>query len=122
MKDVFDHIDSNLDARIAHLHHAFILADVPVFVVADAEDEAVVGDEVGDGLEVEVDGTRYDEMHVDGGTANQVFLYPAALEIAAMTATITSAAAATARSGRRTLSEMTAPTMSSSGTWTATAP
>jgi len=28
-------------------------------------------------IEVEVDGRQYDEMHVDGGTASQVFLYPA---------------------------------------------
>ena len=32
-------------------------------------------------LEVEVDGKRYDEMHVDGGTTSQVFLYPAALDL-----------------------------------------
>jgi len=32
-------------------------------------------------LEVEVDGKRYDEMHVDGGTTSQVFLYPAALDM-----------------------------------------
>lgn len=32
-------------------------------------------------MPVEVDGEVYDEMHVDGGTANQVFLYPAALDI-----------------------------------------
>ena len=28
-------------------------------------------------IEVEADGRRYEEMHVDGGTASQVFLYPA---------------------------------------------
>jgi predicted acylesterase/phospholipase RssA len=27
-------------------------------------------------IEVEVDGETYDEMHVDGGTTNQVFIYP----------------------------------------------
>jgi predicted acylesterase/phospholipase RssA len=32
-------------------------------------------------MPVEVDGQVYDEMHVDGGTANQVFLYPAALDV-----------------------------------------
>ena len=32
-------------------------------------------------LEVEADGNRYDEIHVDGGTASQVFLYPAALQV-----------------------------------------
>ncbi|MFZ7126643.1 MAG: patatin-like phospholipase family protein [Desulfobacterales bacterium] len=31
-------------------------------------------------IEVEADGRRYDEIHVDGGTASQVFLYPAALD------------------------------------------
>jgi len=30
-------------------------------------------------IEVEADGMRYDEMHVDGGAASQVFLYPADL-------------------------------------------
>ncbi len=32
-------------------------------------------------IPVEADGQRYDEMHVDGGTSNQVFLYPAALDM-----------------------------------------
>jgi len=32
-------------------------------------------------MPVDVDGQVYDEMHVDGGTANQVFLYPAALDL-----------------------------------------
>jgi predicted acylesterase/phospholipase RssA len=31
-------------------------------------------------VEVEADGQRYDELHVDGGTASQVFLYPADLD------------------------------------------
>ena len=31
-------------------------------------------------IEVEADGERYDELHVDGGTASQVFLYPAELD------------------------------------------
>ena len=31
-------------------------------------------------IEVEANGKRYHEMHVDGGTASQVFLYPAALD------------------------------------------
>ena len=31
-------------------------------------------------FEVEADGRRYDEIHVDGGAASQVFLYPAALD------------------------------------------
>lgn len=35
-------------------------------------------------IEVEAGGETYDEMHVDGGTAAQVFLYPAALSIKAL--------------------------------------
>lgn len=31
-------------------------------------------------IKVEADGKRYDEIHVDGGTASQVFLYPADLD------------------------------------------
>jgi len=31
-------------------------------------------------IEVEADGDRYDEMHVDGGTASQIFLYPAGID------------------------------------------
>jgi hypothetical protein len=32
-------------------------------------------------FEVEADGTTYDEMHVDGGVANQVFVYPLTVDI-----------------------------------------
>ncbi len=31
-------------------------------------------------IEVEVEGSRYDEMHVDGGAASQVFLFPTGLD------------------------------------------
>ena len=31
-------------------------------------------------MPVEADGNHYDEMHVDGGTSNQVFLYPSAVD------------------------------------------
>jgi hypothetical protein len=31
-------------------------------------------------IEVETEGRRFDEMHVDGGTASQVFLYPTGLD------------------------------------------
>lgn len=31
-------------------------------------------------IEVDANGQRYDEMHVDGGASSQVFLYPAALD------------------------------------------
>jgi hypothetical protein len=30
-------------------------------------------------IDVEADGAKYDELHVDGGTTNQVFVYPSAL-------------------------------------------
>ena len=32
-------------------------------------------------IDVEADGKKYQEMHVDGNTANQVFVYPAALRL-----------------------------------------
>jgi predicted acylesterase/phospholipase RssA len=32
-------------------------------------------------IDVEVDGRKYQEMHVDGNTANQVFVYPAAIRL-----------------------------------------
>ena len=32
-------------------------------------------------IEVEAEGRRYDEMHVDGGTTTQVFLFPAELDL-----------------------------------------
>jgi hypothetical protein len=32
-------------------------------------------------IDVEVDGTRYQEMHVDGGAMTQVFLYPASMRL-----------------------------------------
>jgi hypothetical protein len=35
-------------------------------------------------IDVEVDGVRHQEMHVDGGTIAQVFLYPPSLEIGAL--------------------------------------
>lgn len=35
-------------------------------------------------IDVEVDGRRYQEMHVDGGTAAQVFLYPPSLDLKAL--------------------------------------
>ena len=31
-------------------------------------------------IEVETDGQRYDEMHADGGTSTQVFLYPVGIK------------------------------------------
>jgi predicted acylesterase/phospholipase RssA len=35
-------------------------------------------------ISVTVDGRTFDELHVDGGTGNQVFLYPADLSVAAL--------------------------------------
>jgi hypothetical protein len=35
-------------------------------------------------IEVQADGRTYDEMHVDGGTASQVFVYPAGMKLAEM--------------------------------------
>jgi predicted acylesterase/phospholipase RssA len=37
-------------------------------------------------IDVDVNGVRHQEMHVDGGTMAQVFLYPPALDIAALSA------------------------------------
>jgi len=37
-------------------------------------------------IEVEANGQRYDEMHVDGGTGSQVFVYPAAVNWKRITA------------------------------------
>lgn len=36
-------------------------------------------------IPVEADGRRYDELHVDGGTGSQVFVYPAAIDWRAIT-------------------------------------
>jgi predicted acylesterase/phospholipase RssA len=39
-------------------------------------------------LDVEVDGVRHQEMHVDGGAIAQLFLYPPSFELAAMSAKV----------------------------------
>jgi predicted acylesterase/phospholipase RssA len=39
-------------------------------------------------IDVEVDGKRYQEMHVDGGTSAQVFIYPASIRIKEQAAAI----------------------------------
>jgi predicted acylesterase/phospholipase RssA len=36
-------------------------------------------------ITVEIDGKRFDEMHVDGGTGSQVFVYPAAVDFRQIT-------------------------------------
>ena len=38
-------------------------------------------------IDVEVDGKKYQEMHVDGNTANQIFVYPAAVRLKDVAAT-----------------------------------
>jgi predicted acylesterase/phospholipase RssA len=35
-------------------------------------------------IDVEAEGQKYQEMHVDGGTASQVFVYPAAIQLRAL--------------------------------------
>ncbi|HKF43801.1 MAG TPA: patatin-like phospholipase family protein [Thermoanaerobaculia bacterium] len=35
-------------------------------------------------IDVEAEGQKYQEMHVDGGTASQVFVYPAAIQLSAL--------------------------------------
>jgi hypothetical protein len=39
-------------------------------------------------IDVEVEGKKYQEMHVDGNTANQVFIYPTAVRLNDVAATI----------------------------------
>ena len=39
-------------------------------------------------ITVEIDGERFDEMHVDGGTGSQVFVYPAAVDWRQITQTL----------------------------------
>jgi predicted acylesterase/phospholipase RssA len=79
---------TNLDARravvwnvtrIAATHRPDALALVHKILLASA---AIPGTFPPVMIDVEVDGKRYQEMHVDGGTANQVFVYPAASDLA----------------------------------------
>ncbi len=44
-------------------------------------------------IEVEANGQFYDELHVDGGTSSQVFLYPAAIDLARVLKKVESPAA-----------------------------
>jgi hypothetical protein len=37
-------------------------------------------------IDVRVGDNTYEEMHVDGGTANQVFVYPVAADLAKLSA------------------------------------
>ncbi len=79
---------TNLDARraviwnvteIAATHRSDALALVHKILLASA---AIPGTFPPVMIEVEEGGKRYQEMHVDGGTANQVFVYPAASDLA----------------------------------------
>jgi predicted acylesterase/phospholipase RssA len=79
---------TNLDARraviwnvteIAATHRPDALALVHKILLASA---AIPGTFPPVMIDVEEDGKRYQEMHVDGGTANQVFVYPAASDLA----------------------------------------
>jgi hypothetical protein len=51
-------------------------------------------------IEVEANGKRYHEMHVDGGTTTQVFLYPAALDTRKLLSTHRPRTAYVVRNGR----------------------
>ena len=79
---------TNLDARrsvvwnvteIAAMHRPDALALVHKILLASA---AIPGTFPPVMIDVVQDGKHYQEMHVDGGTANQVFVYPAASDLA----------------------------------------
>ena len=79
---------TDLDARravvwnvteIASMHRPGALELVHKILMASA---AIPGTFPPVMIDVELDGKRYAEMHVDGGTANQVFVYPAASDLA----------------------------------------
>jgi predicted acylesterase/phospholipase RssA len=79
---------TNLDARraviwnvteIAATHRKDALELVHKILLASA---AIPGTFPPVMIDVEEDGKHYQEMHVDGGTANQVFVYPAASDLA----------------------------------------
>ena len=65
--------------EIAATHRPDALALVHKILLASA---AIPGTFPPVMIDVEQDGKRYQEMHVDGGTANQVFVYPAASDLA----------------------------------------
>ena len=77
----------NLDAHrpviwniteIAASHHPAALELVQSLLIASS---AIPGTFPPVMINVEVDGKKYQEMHVDGGTAAQVFVYPAAIRL-----------------------------------------
>jgi len=78
---------TNLDARrpviwniteIAASHNPKALELVQKLLIASA---AIPGTFPPVMIDVKVDGKSYQEMHVDGGTASQVFVYPAAVKL-----------------------------------------
>jgi len=78
---------TNLDVRrpviwnvtkIAATHHPKALELVQKILIASA---AIPGTFPPVMIDVEVNGKTYQEMHVDGGTASQVFVYPAAIRL-----------------------------------------
>jgi len=84
----------NLDARraviwniteIAASHSSAALKLVRSLLIASS---AIPGTFPPVMIDVEVDGKKYQEMHVDGNTANQVFVYPAAVRLNDVAATI----------------------------------
>ena len=83
---------TNLDARrptlwnvtkIAATHNPKVLELVHKILMASA---AIPGTFPPVMIEAEMGGQVYEEMHVDGGTSNQVFVYPVAAELAKLSA------------------------------------
>jgi predicted acylesterase/phospholipase RssA len=79
---------TNLDARravvwnvteIAAMHRPDALTLIHKILLASA---AIPGTFPPVMIDVDENGARYQEMHVDGGTANQIFVYPAASDLA----------------------------------------
>jgi predicted patatin/cPLA2 family phospholipase len=77
---------TNLDARRPVIWNLGLIASrgrpddlelMRKIILASASIPAIFPPEL---FEVEADGKRFDEMHVDGGATAQVFLYPAALD------------------------------------------
>jgi predicted acylesterase/phospholipase RssA len=84
----------NLDARrpviwniteIAASHHPGALELVQSLLIASSAIPATFPPVM---INVEVDGKKYQEMHVDGNTAAQVFVYPAAVRLKEMAQTV----------------------------------
>lgn len=63
--------------EIADSEHPGALALIRQVLLASASIPAIMPPVL---IEVEADGEKYDEIHVDGGAASQVFLYPASVD------------------------------------------